>query len=165
MLTACAELDSHDKGFRYTKSENDYRAGMRWGEWNTVLYLIRPKPEKVIMKVDSTNEKSQQVIDVPKGENQYSREELVDHLSTVKVKRLEVLSSSMGSDGISGQSRFKIQYRFDNSTKLNELRYKVTWWYDKDTNTWFSDTPLPPEFMPPKAEPSKRKTIKLSPDR
>ncbi len=163
-LTACSELDTHDKGFRFTKSEEDYRTGMRWGEWDGVLNLIRAKPESLVMNAGSENDKKYQVINIPKDENKLSREELIDHLSTIKVKQIEVLSSSMGADGISGQSRFMIQYRIDNSAKIQKFRHKVSWWYDKDTNIWFSETPLPKEFEPPKADPSKRKTIKLSPD-
>ncbi|MCU7800474.1 MAG: hypothetical protein KZQ70_10070 [gamma proteobacterium symbiont of Lucinoma myriamae] len=59
---------------------------------------------------------------------------------------------------MSQESRFRIEYRLDNSAKIKTIRHTVSWWYDKEGNHWFTDTPLPKEFDLPKV-----KTIKLSP--
>jgi len=139
---------------------------MRWAEWSTYLYLLRKKPnsnqaEKVITIRDPSTAKKYKVIEDQttsyndSEEEKLSKEALIDHLSTIKVKRAEVLSSSMNGD--TGESRILIEYRFDNSAKINSIRHKVHWWHDKESNTWFSETPMPKEFEPGK------KTIKLSP--
>ena len=174
MVTACAEfseLDSHSAFSRFQQSEDTYRAGMRWGEWSGVLYLMRPKPistesEKIITITDSSTGKEYQVVE-SQTENyndsllpKLSREELLKHLATIKVSHIEALESSMSKEKGTGISRLRIEYHFDNSAIIKTLHYKVSWWYDKQSNTWFTDTPLPKEFDLPK-----HKTIKLSPKR
>ena len=154
IITACAELDSHSPVYRFQKAEDAYRAGMRWGEWESVLYQIRPNPKTVVVTVDSTDEADNYI------KEKTSRDELLTHLVTIKVTNAEALSSSMNEDEGTGETRMMIQYRFENSAKIQTIRYKVSWWHDEKSNTWFTETPLPKEFEPPK-----HKTIKLSPKR
>ena len=179
LITACAELDSHSNISRFQQSEDLYQAGMRWGEWSKVLYLIRPRPEssnseKMITKVNPDNGKKYQVVEIKQGNNdsiaeqKKSNEELLIHLDTIKVAHTEILSSFMNDAEGTGESRMLIEYRFDTSAKIRTLRYTVSWWHDEQSNTWFTDTPLPKEFEKPIAketENKKRKTIKLSPKR
>ncbi|MCP3849413.1 MAG: hypothetical protein GY694_04125 [Gammaproteobacteria bacterium] len=175
LVTACAELDSHSSFSRFERSENLYLSSMRWAEWSTYLYLLREKPssnkaEKMITIRDPSTAKKYEVVEDQTSsynnleEEISSREALVDHLNTIKVKRAEVLSSSMNSDGETGESRILIEYRFDNSAKINSIRHKVRWWYDEESNTWFSETPMPKEFKPKQPLSGKKKTIKLSPN-
>ena len=56
------------------------------------------------------------------------------------------------------ESLFEIEYRFDNSAVIKKFKHKVKWWFDKENNSWYTDTPLPKEFAK-----SKSRTIKLSP--
>ena len=162
-------MDSHSSISRFQQSEDLYQAGMRWGEWSSVLYLMRPKPvssnsEEMITKVNPDNGKKYQVVEIKQGNNdsiaeqKKSTEELLTHLDTIKVARTEILSSSMNDAEGTGESRILIEYRYDYSAKINTLRYMVSWWHDEQSNTWFTDTPLPKEFDVPK-----HKTIKLSP--
>ena len=144
LMTACAELDSHSKISRFQQSENTYRAALRWGEWLGAFQLQRIKP--------GSNNNSK-VIQPPS-------EAYLDHLDTIKVKHIEVLSSGMHEDKETGETRFLIEYRFDNSAIIKKIRHKVSWWHDRKSNIWFTSTPLPKEFDLPKY-----RTIKLSPGR
>lgn len=170
IITACAELDSHSNISRFQQSEDLYQAGMRWGEWSKVLYLIRPRPEssnseKMITKVNPDNGKKYQVVEIKQNNNSIaeqkkSNEELLIHLDTIKVAHTEILSSFINDAEGTGESRMLIEYRYDTSAKINTLRYTLSWWHDEQSNTWFTETPLPKEFDMPK-----HKTIKLSPKR
>lgn len=142
LITACAEMDSHSSTSRFQKSEDIYRASMRWGEWSNTFQLMRDKPDSAS---GSTKLKP-------------PSEEYLVHLDTIKVKFVEVLSSGMNKEEGIGESRFRIEYRLDNSAKINTIRQTVSWWYDKEGNHWFTNTPLPKEFDLPKS-----RTIKLSP--
>lgn len=168
LAAACAELDSHSTFSRFQKSEDLYRASMRWGKWTNILQLIRPRPESS----DSTNYNSKKMLMNVKSDSNYSStgqessteqessfEELLAHLDTIHVSNVEVLSSAIKAEG-TGESRLLIQYRFDTSAKINSIRHTVSWWYDKQSNNWFTDTPLPKEFDLPK-----HRTIKLLPKR
>jgi len=142
LLSACAEMDSHSQISRFQKSEDVYRASMRWGEWTNTFQLMRDKPGS-----DNSNSKLKPLSD-----------EYLTHLETIKVKHIEVLSSGMSKKEGTGESRLKIEYHFDHSAKIQLVRHTVSWWYDKESNNWFTGTPLPKEFDLPKS-----KTIKLSP--
>lgn len=144
LLTACAELDSHSQISRFQKSEDVYRASMRWGEWTNMFQLMRDKPGS---DINSTKLKP-------------LSDEHLTHLETIKVKHIEVLSSGMNEEEGTGESRLKIEYRFDHSAKIQSFKHTVSWWYDKESNNWFTSTPLPEEFDLPKS-----RTIKLSPRR
>lgn len=144
LLTACAEMDSHSSISRFQKSEDVYRASMRWGEWTNAFQLMREKPGS-----DSSSTELKPLTD-----------DYLSYLETIKVKHVEVLASGMNEKEGSGESKLKIEYRFDNSLKINTIRQTVSWWYDKESNHWFTNTPLPKEFDLPKS-----KTIKLSPGR
>ncbi len=169
LATACSDLDSHDVVYRFQKSEDNYRAAMRWGEWTTILYMIRPGPESRLMRVDPADKSTYKVMETKtevddgedlSAEQEITREDLIAHLETILISHSEVTSSSVNNSKGTGTTRMNIQYHFDNSAIIKTLRYKLSWWHDKESNTWFTDTPLPEEFMPPK-----KKTIKLSPKR
>jgi len=169
LMTACgqlAEMDSHSTVSRFQKSENLYRSSFRWGDWTTIFQLMKNKPaetdstsEKTIdekenynvlkKKLSSTNDLN--ILDTPS-------EELLEHLDSIHVQEIIMLSSGMNDKEGSGKSRFEITYRTDSSVKIHSVKHTVHWWYHKDSNSWFTDTPLPKEFRP-----TKRKTIKLSP--
>lgn len=136
-----AEMDSHSSISRFNRSENVYRASMRWSEWENVYQLMKPNPESP----DKTELKS-------------PSDEYLDYLETIKVAHIEVLKSGITEEDKSGKSLFLIEYRFDNSAVIHKLRHTVYWWYLEKDNTWFTDTPLPEEFAMPK-----HRTIKLSP--
>ncbi len=169
LVTACSELDSHDVVYRFQKSEDNYRAAMRWGEWGTILYMTRPRPANLLVKTDSADNRTYQVKEtkagIDDGENlsadeEITREALIAHLETILVSHTEVTGSSVSNGKGTGTTRMIIQYHFDNSARIQTLRYKLSWWHDKESNTWFTETPLPEEFMPKKS-----RTIKLSPKR
>lgn len=114
---------------------------MRWGEWENVYQLLKPNPDSISSQLKSPSE------------------EYLNFLSTIKIAHVELVKSGITVPDKSGESLFKIEYRLENSAKIHKIRHKVDWWYSKEGNTWFSDTPLPKEFaMPPKS-----RTIKLSP--
>ena len=143
LVTACAEMaemDSHSSISRFQKSENVFRASMRWGEWENVYQLLKPNPDNPSDKLKSPSE------------------EYLNYLGTIKVAHIEVVKSGITEIDKAAESLFLIEYRFDNSAKIRRIRHKVYWWYNKEANTWFSDTPLPEVFAMPKS-----KTIKLSP--
>jgi len=142
LVTACAELDSHSSISRFLKSENVLRASMRWGEWVNAFALLKSNPDNPSSKIESPSE------------------EYLAYLSTLKIAHVKVLTSGITEEDKAGESLFLIEYRFDNSAKIHKIRHKVDWWYHKESNTWFTDTPLPKEFDIP--EPRSR-TIKLSP--
>ncbi len=163
MVTACAELDSHSSVSRFQNSEDTYREGMHWEEWEKVLYLTRTKAENDLATDKATQMnphtgKEYEVINANNEEKKREFEELIEHLETIKVLRTEVLSSSMNDDAGTGATRLLIEYRFNNSTKIQTIRQRLSWWHDEKINIWFTETPLPEEFTPPK-----KKTIKLSP--
>ena len=174
LVTACAELDSSSAINRFQKSEDLYLASMRWGEWTNVLQLIRARPENpgsengdkvqiMAVKPDSNERTTEQEssANTESSTNKVSYyNELLAHLDTIKVTHTEVLSSAMSESEGTGESHIIIQYRFDTSVKINSIRHTVSWWRDEQSNTWFTDTPLPKEFDQPK-----HKTIKLSPKR
>ncbi|MCK5697160.1 MAG: hypothetical protein KAI02_03300 [Gammaproteobacteria bacterium] len=140
--TGCTDLqsmDSNSKISRFQNSEDVYRASMRWGEWNDLFHLMKDKPDAA----DKLKQPS---------------EDYLLHLETIKVKEVTVIGSNMDKALGEGFSQFKIGYRIDSVLKLYSIRHKVNWWYHKESNLWFTDTPLPKEFAPPK-----RRTIKLSP--
>lgn len=137
-------MDSHSAISRFQKSEDIYRASMRWGEWTNTFQLMRDNP-------DSDNSTAK--LKPPS-------EELLIHLDTIKVQHVEVLDSGMDEKEGKGQSRFKIEYNLDNSAVIKSIRHTVSWWYDRKANHWFTDTPLPEELDLPKT-----KTIRLSPKR
>ena len=138
-ITGCAEMDSHSEISRFQNSENVYRASMRWGEWSNLFQLMRERP-------DSTSKLTA------------LSEEYITHLEGIKIKDIEVLNSNMSEESGTGETRFKIGYRLDNSLKIIPIKHTVSWWYQEEANIWFTDTPLPKEFDLPKT-----KTIKLSP--
>ena len=142
LITACAEMDSHSSISRFQKSEDVYRASMRWGEWTNLFQLMKDKPD--------SNAESAKL--TPPSEA------YLTHLDSIKVKHIEVVSSGMNDKKGTGESRFKIEYRFDHSAKIKLIRQTVSWWYDKKNNLWFTNTPLPEEFDLPKS-----RTIRLSP--
>ncbi len=142
LMTACAELDSHSTISRFQDSEDVYRASMRWGEWTNLFQLMKDKPDS---EADSSALKS-------------PSEAYLIHLDSIKVKQIQVISSAMNDKEGTGESRFKIEYRLDNSAKINLIRHTVSWWYDKENNLWFTTTPLPEEFDLPQS-----RTIRLSP--
>lgn len=142
LMTACAELDSHSTISRFQDSEDVYRASMRWGEWTNLFQLMKDKPDS---EADSSALKS-------------PSEAYLTHLDSIKVKQIQVISSAMNDKEGTGESRFKIEYRLDNSAKINLIRHTVSWWYDKENNLWFTTTPLPEEFDLPQS-----RTIRLSP--
>lgn len=86
-------MDSHSSISRFQKSENIYRASMRWGEWTNTFQLMRDKPDS-----DSGSTKLKP-----------PSEEYLVHLDTIKVKFVEALSSGMNEEEGSGESRVKIQ--------------------------------------------------------
>jgi len=139
LITSCAEMDSHSEISRFQNSENVYRASMRWGEWSNLFQLMRERP-------DSTSKLTA------------LSEEYITHLEGIKIKDIEVLNSNMSEKSGTGETRFKIGYRLDNSLKIIPIKHTVSWWYQEEANIWFTDTPLPKEFDLPKT-----KTIKLSP--
>lgn len=135
-------MDSHSSISRFQKSEDVYRASMRWGEWHNVFQLMKDKPDT----------------DIHSSKLKPVSETYLNHLETIKVKHIEVLSSGINDKEGTGESRLKIEYRFDNSAKINSIRQTVFWWYDEASNHWFTNSPLPEEFDLPKS-----RTIKLSP--
>ncbi|MCW8930291.1 MAG: hypothetical protein OQL19_08655 [Gammaproteobacteria bacterium] len=177
MITACAELDSHSSLSRFQSAEDLYISSMRWGEWSSYLYLIRAKPTKkqtgkIITLTDPNTGNKYEVVETQVDSNNATdaqqssndktteREELLLHLDTIKVSHVEVLSSSLNEEKGTAKSRMLIEYHHDNSAKIKTLHYNVFWWHDETSNSWFSQTPMPKEFEPPK-----HKTIKLSPKR
>lgn len=140
LISGCAELDSHSKLSRFEGSINVYKGSLRWGEWHGAIELHRTPENKKQMKKPS--------------------EKYLQHLSTIKVKHIEDKMSQMNPDKITGQSLFIIEYRFEDSVKMNTIRHMVYWWHDKETNTWYTKTPLPKEFDMSEEE---QRTIKLSP--
>ncbi len=142
--TGCADLasmNSHSKISRFQNSENVYRMAIRWAEWNDLFHLMKDRP-------DSLNKLKQ------------PSEYYLLHLETIKVKQVDLLGSNMDKKLGTGSSQFNIGYHTDSSLKINSVRHIVHWWYHKKSNIWFTDTPLPKEFAPPKL-----RTIKLSPPR
>lgn len=140
VITGCGELsglDSNSKVSRFTKSERTYKASLRWGEWIGAIQLHRSPEDKQIKPFS---------------------DEYLEYLSTIKIKNIEAQNSGMNPDKETGQTLYIIEFRFDNSAKINKIRHMVHWWYDKKSNTWFTKTPLPKEFDLPE-----KKTIKLSP--
>ena len=132
-------MNSHSEASRFQNAEDVYRASMRWGEWDNAFQLMKERPDSITkLKPPS--------------------EEYSTHLGTIKIKEIEVLSSGMNADLGTGQSKFKINYRFENSAVIKNIRHTIVWWYFKEANIWLTDTPLPKEFDLPKV-----KTIKLSP--
>lgn len=142
LLSACAEMDSHSSISRFQKSEDVYRASMRWGEWSNTFQLMRDKPGS-----DNSTSALKPLTD-----------EYLTYLETIKVKHIEVIRSGMNEKEGSGESKFDIEFHFDHSVKIKSVRHTVSWWYDQETNYWFTNTPLPEAFNLPK-----KTTIKLSP--
>ena len=140
ILSGCAELDSHSSISRFVKAENVYRASIRWEEWEGLSQLMRSNPETSDSKMKPISEEQR------------------EHLESIKVAHVEVLSSGIIEEDKSGESLFEIEYRFDNSAVIKKFKHKVKWWFDKENNSWYTDTPLPKEFAKPKS-----RTIKLSP--
>ncbi|WP_198264860.1 hypothetical protein [sulfur-oxidizing endosymbiont of Gigantopelta aegis] len=154
-MAACSqlsELDSSSPVFRFQKTEDLYRASMRWGEWPNLFQIMRDNP-----KNKSTGQTSEQV---PLKKEDWNRptEERMIHLSTIKISSVSALSSGMSEEKGEGTTRLLIEYHFDSSVTVLSLRHTLHWWYDKENNAWYTDTPLPKEFDAPK-----HKTIKLSP--
>jgi len=142
--TACSELasmDSHSKISRFQHSEDIYRAAMRWEEWNDMFHLMKNKPNSL-------------------NKLKKPSEDYLSHLDKIKVREVEVLSSNMEKELGTGFSKFKIGYHLDTALKIHSIRHTVYWWYHKESNTWFTDTPLPKAFDIPKS-----RTIRLSPKR
>jgi hypothetical protein len=170
LTTGCAEissLDSHDKTARFQKAEDSYRASMDWGDWPELFLLMRNPPiegEEVMMQINDPKTETPQMIaitvpddtQIKKRQLQQLTDEYLIYLDTIHVSNIKSLSTDLTSND--GQSRMMVQYRFDNSAKVHTVRYTVHWWYDKESNYWFTDTPLPKELDIPKY-----KTIKLSP--
>lgn len=153
LMTACgqlAELDSHSTVSRFQKAEDLYKASMRWGEWPTLFHLIKPRPEQATQITSIENNKQEKL--------QPPSEALLTHLDTIKVSSIDVLSDTMNEKSGTAKTRFQIDYYREDSTKIHTFRHTVMWWYDKEGNNWFSDTPLPKEFALPE-----HPTIKLSP--
>ncbi len=156
LITACgdlAELDTHSTVSRFQKSEDLYKASLRWGEWPTFFHLIRPRTAQATPLTTDAVDNKAEAFKPPS-------EELLNHLDTFKVSGVEVLSSAMNEKQGTGKTRFQIDYYRDDSTKINSFRQSVDWWYDKPSNNWYTDTPLPEEFALPR-----HPTIKLSPEK
>jgi hypothetical protein len=148
-ISSCAEMDSHSSFSRFQKSEDTYRASMRWGEWNNVAQLMRKKP------IDKSNINTALPLEVIAPS---ITEEQIEYLEKIKVPHVEVRNSGITIKDEAGITLLLIEYQLENSVKVNKIRHQVDWWYDKKSNIWFTETPLPKEFNKP--EP---KTIKLSP--
>lgn len=147
LFSACADMDSHSTISRFNKSENTYRASIRWGEWPGVFQLQKPVPW----------------LNTEQAEIKPPSEEYSKHLETIKVVHIDVISSGMHQNEKTGESVLNIEYHFENSTKVHKLRHKVSWWHDKESNIWFTNSTLPEEFDLPKAKTRMKNTIKLSP--
>ena len=106
LMTACAEMDSHSTISRFQNSEDVYRASMRWGEWSNVFQLMKDKPD--------SNAESTKL--APPSEA------YLTHLDSIKVKHIEVISSGINDKEGTGESKFKIEYRFDHSAKIKLIR-------------------------------------------
>lgn len=140
LLVSCAEMDSHSPISRFQQSEKLYISSIRWGEWINIFQLQKSRYDNSVFKSPS--------------------DELLTHLSHIKVTHTETLSSAMNEDKATGSSLFLIEYRFDNSAKVKILRHKVDWWHNPENNIWYTSSSLPEEFDLPETEPG---TIKLSP--
>ncbi len=203
-LTSCGqlkELDSNSIISRFQKSESLYSSSMRWGDWSTLLQLIKNKPKNYgkeeIEKADSKKDlavetattipfkdiKNQSVETQEKSVyNNYQKlegtngsvsgalniitapsEKLLKHLGTIHVKEVHVITSGMtdvSDEGGSARTMYEISYHTENSVKVHKIRHRVNWWYYKEANSWFTNTPLPKEFQLSELE---ERTIKLSP--
>lgn len=177
LLISCGqikELDKHSIISRFQKSESLYSASMRWGDWSTLLQLIKNKPKKADTEQAASEKKSiyddHRALESMNGSSggklnilTTPTEKMLAYLETIKVNEVKVLSSGMSDvkeDQGSGKTLFEIVYHKTSSVRVHTIRHKVNWWYHKPSNSWFTDTPLPKEFQIPK---SVSRTIKLSP--
>lgn len=140
LISACSELDTHNPVYRFQQTDELYSASMRWGEWQTLVQLMRANPENPDSKVTPPSDK------------------LLEYLSKLNVSHVETLNSGVIEDKKSAKTIYQIEYHPENSTVIKKFRHTVMWWYDAKTNQWFTDTPLPEEFQLPE-----HPTIKLTP--
>ncbi len=140
LVSACAELDTHNSTNRFQQADNLYNASMRWGEWYSLFQLMKANPNNPSSKI------------VPPSE------EYIKHLSEIEVAHVEAINSGIIEPDKSARTLYLIEYHPKNSSVIKTVRLNVDWWYDEKHNHWFTDTPLPKEFDLPK-----KRTIKLSP--
>lgn len=142
--SSCAELDSHDKSYRFNDSITLYKNSLRWGQWTNLIQLQRPEPE-----ADNTD------FEDPA---QYS----LIKLKKIKVTHIEDIGTQMDPNERNAKTIFLIEFHFDNSSVITSIHHTVNWWYDEENNLWFTNTALPKEF---KLAEKQLKTIKLSPQK
>ncbi len=142
LTSSCAELDSHDKSYRFNDSITLYKNSLRWGQWTNLIQLQKPEPG-----ADNTD------FEDPA---QYS----LIKLQKIKVTHIEDIGTQMDSNEHNAKTIFLVEFHFDNSSVITPIHHTVNWWYDEENNLWFTNTALPKEF---KLSEKQLKTIKLSP--
>jgi len=140
LVSSCAELDTHNPGNRFQQADNLYRASMRWGEWHSLFQLMKANPNNPFSKITPLSK------------------EYIEHLSEIQVAHIEVVNTGIVEPEKSAKTIYLIEFHPLNSSVIKKVHLSINWWYDDKLNKWFTDTPLPKEFEPPK-----KKTIKLSP--
>ncbi len=115
-----------------------YDKSLRWGNWEALLRLIRPKPDTQF----TDNELQQKYIADLK------------YLEHIRITRTQMSTPEFYPQTKEAESFIIIDYTLQYGNAIHVEKLNLHWWYDKENEFWFTETPLP-TFKPLKKQKKK----------
>ena len=123
LIGGCGMMAQQQSSEKLAKSIKTYTEAMRWSEWHILMSYYKPTPGEAEAKEASSDN--------------------LDYLDNVKVTSIEETEMSQNIEQTEANTLLLIEYYLVTTNKVRKIKHRMTWWYDKDYEAWYTSTPLP----------------------